>query len=101
MKLRELNDAIAQTCDVRANVIAAVQNETFRQIRATLDKGEKVVVPEFGIFMVKEIQGEDGPKKIVRFRERSGEPKDKKEGRKRQALAPAAATDDGDDADDE
>lgn len=104
MKLRELNDAIAQTCDVRANVVAAVQTETFRQIRTALDKGEKVIIPEFGTLLVKEIQGEGGPKKIVRFREKTGdaaEKKGKKEGRKKKAVGPTAAAPGGDDNDDE
>jgi len=104
MKLKELNDGIASTCDVRANVVNAVQSETFRQIRAALDKGEKVIVPEFGIFMIKEIQGEGGPKKILRFRERAGDgtpKKDKKEGRKKQAVGPTAAAPSGEDDDGE
>ncbi|MBV9990014.1 MAG: HU family DNA-binding protein [Alphaproteobacteria bacterium] len=99
MKLKELNEAIAQTCDVRATVVNAVQNETFRQLRAALDKGEKVIVPDFGIFMVKEVQGESGAKKIVRFRERTGgEGKKDKEGRKKKGpgLAAAKTGDDGD-----
>ena len=103
MKLKELNDGIASTCDVRAAVVNAVQAETFRQIRAALDKGEKVIVPEFGIFMIKEIQGEGGPKKILRFRERTADPagkKDKKEARKK-ALGPTAAAPGGDDDDGE
>ena len=96
MKLKELNEAIAQTCDVRANVVAAVQTETFRQLRAALDKGEKVTIPDFGIFMVREIQGEGGPKKMVRFRERMGEGKKDKEGRKKKPVGPTAAEAGGD-----
>jgi len=71
MRLKEINDAVAATCNVRANVVVAVQNETFRQIRLALDKGEKVVLPEFGTFVVKEVPGEPGAaaKKVVRFRE--------------------------------
>jgi len=71
MRLKEINDAVASTCNVRANVVVAVQNETFRQIRLALDKGEKVVLPEFGTFVVKEVPGEPGAaaKKVVRFRE--------------------------------
>ncbi len=41
MKLKELSDAIASTCDVRGNVVNAVQTETFRQIRAQLDKARR------------------------------------------------------------
>ena len=33
--------------------------ETFRQLRASLDKGEKIIIPEFGIFVSKEIAATD------------------------------------------
>ena len=77
MKLKDLNDAIATACNVRANVVGAVQAETFKQIKAALDKGEKVVIPEFGLFMVKDVAGADGEpgKKVLKFRARSGEGK--------------------------
>jgi nucleoid DNA-binding protein len=81
MRLKELNEAIAAACNVRPNVVTAVQAETFRQIRLALDKGEKVVAPEFGTFVSKEVAGEPGAqaKKIIRFRERPAEAA-KKEG---------------------
>jgi nucleoid DNA-binding protein len=81
MRLRELNDTIATACNVRANVVSQVQTETFRALRAALDKGEKVMIPDFGVFMIKEVpaEGDTPEKKIVRFRMRSGEGKDKKE----------------------
>ena len=60
MKLKELNEAIAGACNVRAQVVTAVQAETFRQLRASLDKGEKVIIPEFGIFISKDVAAEDG-----------------------------------------
>jgi nucleoid DNA-binding protein len=72
MRLKEINDAIAAACNVRASVVTAVQNETFRQIRAALERGEKVVLPDFGSFVVKEAPAtEPGgeTKRIVRFRE--------------------------------
>ena len=80
MRLKELNDAIAAACNVRANVVSQVQTETFRALRAAMDKGEKVIVPEFGMFLVKDVPGEDGApgKKVVRFKTRSGDKKDKK-----------------------
>ncbi len=83
MKLKELNDAVASACDVRGNVVTAVQQETFRQIKAQLDKGEKVIIPDFGMFVVKDVPatGDEPAKKTVRFRVKSGEGK-KKEGRK-------------------
>ena len=80
MRLKELNDAIAAACNVRANVVSKVQDETFRAMRAAFDKGEKVQVPDFGIFMIKDVEGEGGApgKKLVRFRLRGGEKGDKK-----------------------
>jgi nucleoid DNA-binding protein len=81
MRLKELNDSIAAACNVRANVVSQVQTETFRALRAAMDKGEKVIVPEFGLFLVRDVPGEDGApgKKVVRFKARSGEKKDKKD----------------------
>ena len=98
MRLKELNDAVAATCNVRANVVTAVQNETFRQIRLALDKGEKVIVPEFGIFVVKETPGEPGgaAKKVVRFREQR--PDGAKKGEAEAKNRPAGAA--GDDEED-
>ncbi|MBV8977095.1 MAG: HU family DNA-binding protein [Alphaproteobacteria bacterium] len=81
MKLKQLNEAIAAACNVRPQLVTAVQTETFRQIKAALDKGEKIVVPDWGIFAVKETPAMDGKpaKKIVRFRDRTGEIAEKKE----------------------
>jgi nucleoid DNA-binding protein len=103
MRLKEINDAVASTCNVRANVVTAVQNETFRQIRLALDKGEKVVLPEFGTFVVKEVPGDPGAaaKKVVRFREQRPEGAEGAAGKgaaparnKNRPAAPAASTDD-------
>lgn len=102
MKLKELNDAIAATCDVRGNVVSAVQNETFRQIRAALEKGEKLIIPDFGMFIMKDMPAvNDQPaKKTVRFREKSGEGKKKEGGGRKNKGADNAgqpADDEGDD----
>jgi hypothetical protein len=77
MKLKELNDAIATACNVRANVVTAIQNETFKQIREAVEKGERVIAPDFGIFLGKEIPGVDGAPatKSLRLRVKSGEKK--------------------------
>ncbi len=82
MKLKDLNDSIAVACSVHANVVGAVQAETFRQIRAALEKEDRVTVPEFGMFLMKDVPGENGEpaKKVLRFRERGGEKKNKKGG---------------------
>ena len=87
MKLKELSEAIAGKCNVRAQVVNAVQAETFRQVQAALEKGEKVTVPEFGVFTLKDVAGEEGApgKKVVRFRAKSGEPKDPERLAKRKA----------------
>ena len=86
MKLKELNEAIAAACNVRANVVSQVQNETFCAVRAAIDKGKKGVVPDFGIFLIKDVPGEEGApgKKVMRFKARSGDKsgKAKKEKRK-------------------
>jgi nucleoid DNA-binding protein len=86
MKLKELNEAIAAACNVRANVVSQVQNETFRALRAAIDKGEKVVVPEFGIFLIKDVPGEEGApgKKVMRFKARSGDKSGKAKKEKRE-----------------
>jgi nucleoid DNA-binding protein len=96
MRLKELNDAVAATCNVRANVVTAVQNETFRQIRLALDKGEKVSLPEFGTFVVKEVPGEPGgaAKKVVRFREQRPTDEGAKKGEAGNRNRPAAAASD-------
>lgn len=97
MKLKELNEGIAAACNVRANVVSQVQAETFRALRAALDRGEKVIVPEFGVFLVREVSGEEGAagKKMIRFRVRGSE------GKKGKAAAAAAGKNAGDDAPDD
>jgi len=70
VKLNELNESIAATCDMRPKAVLAVQKETFRQLRAALEKGERVAIPEFGKFSVKDIPEQDGKpaRKIIRFK---------------------------------
>jgi nucleoid DNA-binding protein len=105
MKLKELNDAIATTCNVRPNVVSSIQAETFKQLRAALDKGEKVIVPDFGQFVVRDVpaDGDKPARKIVKFRAKSGEGKSKKEGKgkgarkaKSEAKPQAASTEEDD-----
>src|SRR5215468_278110 len=101
MKLKELNEAIASACNVRAQVVTAIQTETFRQLSAALDKGERVAIPDFGTFAVKDIAGAEGQpgRKVVRFKQKTGEVKKRegaegKEGRgeaRRQKRAEAKA----------
>jgi nucleoid DNA-binding protein len=80
MKLKELNEAIATACNVRPQLVTTVQAETFRQLRASLEKGEKVIIPDFGIFLTKEVAAteEEPAKKIIRFKVRTEGGKRKK-----------------------
>jgi nucleoid DNA-binding protein len=73
MKLKELNENIATACEMRPKAVAAVQAETFRQMRAVFEKGERIQIPEFGVFSVKDVAGEEGRpgKKVVRFKLRA------------------------------
>ncbi len=87
MKLKELNEAIATACNVRPNVVSSVQAETFKQLRAALDKGDKVIVPQFGQFIVRDIpaEGDTPARKMIKFRAKSGEDKPNKEGKEKGA----------------
>jgi nucleoid DNA-binding protein len=97
MKLRELTETIATNTNVGKQIVNSVLSETFRQIRTTLDKGERLVVPEFGVFLIKNIEGEAGQpaKKAVKFKahtaekglkkEKKGKKEGKREGKKREA----------------
>ncbi len=70
MKLNEFNEQIATACDIRAKSVAMVQKETFRRLREAVEKGERVLIPGFGIFSTKEKPASEGVEasKIVRFR---------------------------------
>jgi len=99
VKLKELNERIAAACELKPKNVAAVHTETFRGIAAALEKGERVQIPEFGIFTVKEVAGEDGApaRKIVRFRQREtqegdDQPKGKKRAKETQGAGEAAGT---------
>jgi nucleoid DNA-binding protein len=87
MKLSEFNQDIATACDARPKLVGAIQKETFRRLLAALDKGERVIIPEFGMFTVKEIAGEGGEagKKSIRFRRRDAATESPK---KKQEAAP-------------
>ncbi len=91
MKLKELNDAIATTCNVRPNVVSSIQAETFKQLRAALEKGEKIIVPDFGQFVMKDMpaEGEKPARKLVKFRFKAADEKDnaKKEAKKAERKA--------------
>ncbi len=82
MRLKELNEGIASACNVRASVVTAVQAETFKQLRSALDKGEKIIIPDFGMFSIRDVaaEGDEPARKVVRFRERKAGEGKKKEG---------------------
>lgn len=99
MKLKELTEAIAKSCGVNTAVAVAVQDETFRHMRAELDKGEKVVVPDFGVFSIKESTDAAGaPKRSVRFRAKTEETKEARKAKKAKKAADKASEDGGEDA---
>jgi len=99
MKLKELTEGIAGTCNVRPQVVSAVHAETFRLVRAALDKGERVTIPGFGIFVSKEVAGENGEpaKKVLRFRARNDDVKadEKKKARREKKKAEKSAKEGG------
>ena len=74
MKINEFSEEIASACGMRAKAITSVQKETFRLLRAALGKGERVQIPEFGTFSIRDVAGKDGEpgKKVVRFKMRDG-----------------------------
>lgn len=67
MKLSEVTKTVAETCDLKAKVVSRVQEETFRQIQAAIQRGERVQVPEFGVFVGRDSETADG-QKTLRFR---------------------------------
>ena len=74
MKLNEMADRIAQTCDLRPKAVLAVQKETFRLLGEAMDKGERIVIPAFGSFATRELAQADGTtKKAVKFRRKTDE----------------------------
>lgn len=95
MKLKEMNERIAAACELKPKAVAAVHTETFRHIAAALDKGERVTIPDFGIFTVRDVPGENGApaKKIVRFRQRDAQEDEEKA--KLRERKRAKATEDG------
>jgi nucleoid DNA-binding protein len=107
MKLKELTETIATACEVKPKQVQAIQRETFRLIAEAFEKGERVIVPGFGLFTVKD-QPQEGaePKKVVKFRRKSADaaeeaasedesedkaPENKKARRAKRKAAPADA----------
>ena len=77
MKLKEMTEAIATACDLKPKQVLAVQRETFRMIAEAVDKGERVMIPDFGSFSTREMPQEGAePKKVVRFRRKSADEAD-------------------------
>jgi nucleoid DNA-binding protein len=76
MKLKELSESVAKACDMQPRSVLKAQMETFRQMRAAVEGGDRVGIPGFGIFFLKETAAEDGKPaaKTVRFKARAEEP---------------------------
>jgi nucleoid DNA-binding protein len=72
MKMKALSEEVATACDMRARAVTSVHKETFRLLRAALEKGERVSIPDFGVFYLKDVEGKEGKpaKKVVRFKMR-------------------------------
>ena len=72
MKLKELSEGVAKACDMQPRAVLKAQMETFRQLRAAVEGGERIMIPGFGMFFLKEVPAEDGKpaEKIVRLRMR-------------------------------
>lgn len=72
MRLKELSEGVAKACDLPARSVLRAQMETFKQLRAAVEGGERVAIPGFGIFFVKEIAAADGKpaQKLVRVKMR-------------------------------
>jgi len=98
MKLQELNDRIAAVCEMREEAVAAVQAETFRSVLAALGQGERVHIPDFGVFVMSDVPAAAGvpEKKVIRFRQR--ENTDAGERERRRAKAKAAKREHGEPA---
>jgi len=78
MRLKEISEGVAQTCDMPPKSVLKAQMETFRQLRVAVEGGERVAIPGFGIFFLKEIAAEDGKpaEKTIRLRMRDEVPAD-------------------------
>ena len=91
MKLNELKEEIATACDMRAKAVLAVQKETFRKLREAIERGERVIIPDFGVFSTKERTAQEGeePKKSIRFKLHSSDEKAASSESAGDAAAPA------------
>lgn len=70
MKFRELSESVGKTCDLPPRSVYKAQVETFKQLRQAIERGERVGIPGFGIFFLKEIEAKDGKpaEKMIRLR---------------------------------
>jgi len=99
MKIKEFSESVAKTCDLTPRSVYKAQIETFKQLRQAVERGERVGIPGFGIFFLKEVAAKDGKpaEKIIRLRvldaaaDEAGEAKGEgKEGRAARAEKRAA-----------
>lgn len=101
MKISNLSEEIAQACGARRQVVTSIVTETFRQIQEAVGKGERVSVPDFGVFMGRN-EAKDGVagKPGIRFRavRDEAEKAARKSGKGEKASdAPKGDDDEGDD----
>ncbi len=86
MKIKEFSESVAKSCDLTPRSVYKAQIETFKQLRQAVERGERVGIPGFGIFFLKEVAAKDGKpaEKIIRLRvldaaaDEAGEGKDKR-----------------------
>jgi nucleoid DNA-binding protein len=76
MKLKELSESVAKACDQQPRAVLKAQMETFRQMSAVIEGGDRVGIPGFGVFFLRETAAEDGKPatKAIRFKARAEEP---------------------------
>ena len=72
MKLKDLNESVAETCDMPPKAVLRAQVETFRQLRKAVEGGERVQISGFGNFFLRETPAEDGKPatRTIRFKAR-------------------------------
>ena len=66
IRLKDLHETIGAASNVRKATVALVLNEAFREIRGALERGDRVVVPDFGTFLVR--KSEENAGRAIRFR---------------------------------
>jgi nucleoid DNA-binding protein len=97
MKSKQLVAKVAAACNLRPETASSVVDEVFKQIRTTLEAGERVEINDFGSFVSREVSPGPGEptKKVIRFRPPADEATKKEKAQRRQERA-SKREDDGD-----